>query len=166
MKSRSLHAQEELAAGFNCAASVLAPFAEECGMSLSQARRVAGAFGGGMGRSGSGPCGAASGGLMALGLIFGKTEPEDNDARDRCYAEGKEFLQAFQERCNGLSCCELLGHDVSDPDQYLLAKTSGAFAQRCPKFLEVAVELVEARLLKLPQAVTIEAQFRGNVTNE
>jgi C_GCAxxG_C_C family probable redox protein len=148
MKSRSERAQEAHASGFNCAVSVLSAFAEEYGMSLQHARQVAGAFGGGMARTGCGPCGAASGGLMALGLMHGKTEPTDDAARDRCYAEGKSYLEAFESHCQGLSCRDLLGFDVSDPAQYQLATSSGAFARRCPVFMAAAVELAEARMPK------------------
>lgn len=52
---------------YNCAQSVLIPFAEEAGMSFEEAKRIASNFGAGM-KSGS-TCGAITGGLMALGLF-------------------------------------------------------------------------------------------------
>jgi C_GCAxxG_C_C family probable redox protein len=140
---RARRALQELEAGFNCAQAVLLAFAEESGLSRLDALRVAGAFGGGMGRSGTGPCGALSGALMALGLRFAKTEAEDDAARDRCYAEGRAFLEAFQARCGGLSCRDLLGHDVSTSEGYQAARDTGAFQSRCPALLRAAVDLVE-----------------------
>ena len=145
VESRAERALRESKAGFNCAVAVLSAFAEEHGLSLNQARQVAGAFGGGMGRSGAGPCGAASGGLMALGLIYGKTDGADIDASNRCYAESRSFLDAFKTRCGALSCRDLLGFDVGLPDQYEAASEAGAFANRCPHFIKAAIELVEAR---------------------
>jgi len=145
LESRSEMAQRELNAGYNCAVAVLSAFAEEHGLSLNQARQVAGAFGGGMGKTGSGPCGAASGALMALGLVWGKTEAADTDSGTRCYTESRAFLEAFEARCGALSCRDLLGFDVSLPGQFEAATEAGAFRTRCPHFLRAAVELVEAR---------------------
>lgn len=52
---------------YNCAQSVLLPFAEEAGFSEEQAMKVAVNFGAGMKRGSV--CGAITGGLMALGLF-------------------------------------------------------------------------------------------------
>ena len=44
--------------------------------------RIASGFGGGIGRQGE-TCGAVTGGVMALGLIYGRDAAEDRDAADR-----------------------------------------------------------------------------------
>ena len=51
---------------YNCAQSVLLPFAPDAGMSEEDAFRLAANFGGGMQMGGT--CGAFTGGMMALGL--------------------------------------------------------------------------------------------------
>ena len=51
---------------YNCAQSVLLPFAPDAGMSEEDALRMAANFGGGMQMGGT--CGAFTGGMMALGL--------------------------------------------------------------------------------------------------
>jgi C_GCAxxG_C_C family probable redox protein len=145
MSERVEKAMAELECGFNCAAAVLTAFAEDYGLSVRDARRVAGAFGGGMGRTG-GVCGAVSGALMALGLVHAKVEAEDNVARDRCYSVGREFLEAFEARCGSIRCKELLGCDVSTQAGYDAARDSGAFKTKCPLFLEAAIELAEERM--------------------
>lgn len=58
---------------YNCAQSVLLPFAPDAGLSEEAAYQVAANFGGGM-KIGS-VCGAITGGLMALGL-FGMDDPQ------------------------------------------------------------------------------------------
>jgi C_GCAxxG_C_C family probable redox protein len=146
MSDRVERAKAELEKGFNCAAAVLTAFSEEYGLDVRDARRVAGAFGGGIGRSG-GVCGAVSGALMALGLAYAKVEAEDDVARDRCYAEAKNLLEAFETRCGSVNCKDLLGYDVSIQAQYEEARDSGAFRTKCPLFLEAAVELAEERLI-------------------
>lgn len=57
---------------YNCAQSVLIPFAEDAGLDEETACRLAANFGSGMKRASV--CGAITGGLMALGL-FGAEEP-------------------------------------------------------------------------------------------
>lgn len=52
---------------YNCAQSVLLPFAAEAGLDEETAFRLAANFGGGMKRASV--CGAITGGLMALGLF-------------------------------------------------------------------------------------------------
>ena len=51
---------------YNCAQSVLVPFAEQAGLDPETAFRLAACFGSGMNMGGV--CGAVTGGLMALGL--------------------------------------------------------------------------------------------------
>ena len=54
----------------HCSQSVLAAFAEECGITEEQALKLGSCFGGGM-RKGE-VCGAVTGALMALGLLYGQ----------------------------------------------------------------------------------------------
>ncbi len=58
---------------YNCAQSVVLPFAEDAGISEETAMRFAANFGGGMKMASV--CGAVTGGLMVLGL-FGVDDPK------------------------------------------------------------------------------------------
>ena len=79
---------------YNCAQSVLIPFAREAGLREEQARALAENFGSGM-RHGS-TCGAVTGALMALGALgYGEEKT-------------KELLRAFREREGDLACAKLL----------------------------------------------------------
>lgn len=73
--SRYMEKAKELRADtgrhYNCAQSVLIPFAADAGIDEEAAFRVAANFGGGM-KMGS-VCGAVTGGLMALGLRPGRS---------------------------------------------------------------------------------------------
>lgn len=64
-KARALRADAQV--HYNCAQSVLIPFAREMGISEEQAFRLGAHFGSGM-RHGS-TCGAVTGALMALGML-------------------------------------------------------------------------------------------------
>src|SRR5512145_1594813 len=91
------HRQAELlfAEGYSCSQSVLTAFADRIDLDRDTALRVAAAFGGGMSRAGK-TCGAVTGGLMALGLYAGSTDPEDKAAKERTYALGQTFMARFK----------------------------------------------------------------------
>lgn len=81
---------------YNCAQSVLVPFAEAAGISEEQAYRTAANFGSGMKMAGT--CGAVTGGLMVLGL-FGI---DDGPTINSYYAKVKGNHEGF------LDCADLL----------------------------------------------------------
>jgi C_GCAxxG_C_C family probable redox protein len=126
--------------GFNCAQSVFAAFAERNGLPREQALRIASPFGIGMMRGAT--CGAATGGLMALGLLHGRTKVGDLAARARTYAVAETFQKRFEEVCGSLNCATLLGVDPSTPAGRSQALDGGAFQARCPGMVKAAVELV------------------------
>jgi len=131
--------------GFNCAQAVFSAFAPGLGLERELALRVGGAFGGGMARMGE-VCGAVTGGLMALGLRYGKYRKEDDTARDRTYELGRQFLQRFRERHGALRCSDLLGHDISTPEGRQAAQEKGLFRTLCPVLVREAAEIVEGLL--------------------
>jgi hypothetical protein len=61
------------AEGFSCAQAVCAVYGPLYGMEREMALRAAGAFGGGMGRSGQ-TCGAVTGAMIVIGLKHGKIQ--------------------------------------------------------------------------------------------
>ena len=62
--------------GFHCAEAVSKAVIETYGQGMSQdIPKVATAFGGGIGRTHQDICGALTGGLIALGCLFGRNEP-------------------------------------------------------------------------------------------
>ena len=59
----------------HCSQSVLAAFADECGITEEQALKLGSCFGSGM-RKGE-VCGAVTGALMVLGLLYGQNKAGD-----------------------------------------------------------------------------------------
>ena len=79
---------------YNCAQSVLVPFAAEIGMSEEQAYNLGAHFGAGM-RHGS-TCGALTGALMVLGAMgYGEQAAQD-------------LLRGFREKNGCTDCAHLL----------------------------------------------------------
>ncbi len=131
-------------AGFNCAQAVLAAFADDFDLDRETALRLAGAFGGGIARSGQ-TCGAVTGGLMALGLAYGQSTAGDAGARNRCYAGAQQLRARFQAAHGSLLCRELLGYDLSTPEGQAV-HAQGTSRALCACFVQNAAETVE-RLL-------------------
>ncbi len=106
---------------YNCAQSVLVPFAQAAGIDEETAFRVAANFGGGMKRASV--CGAVTGGLMALGLLGiddGPTVAEYHRRLRQAHdgmLDCKDLLRVNQEQggdraahCDGMvyECLELV----------------------------------------------------------
>ena len=110
---------------YNCAQSVLIPFAADAGIDEEAAFRVAANFGGGM-KMGS-VCGAVTGGLMALGLL-GLDDPSDANA----------FCRRIRDNHEGcLLCRELLKMN---------AERGGQKKPHCDAMVYEAVALTEEML--------------------
>ena len=131
--------------GFSCSQSVLSAFAAEMGLERDIALKVAGSFGGGMGRMG-GTCGAVTGAFMALGLRYAKLDPSDNATRDKGYEMVKEFASKFAARHGSITCRELIGCDLSTSEGQAQAKEKNVFELKCRKFVYDAAEILEEML--------------------
>jgi C_GCAxxG_C_C family probable redox protein len=129
---------------FNCAQSVIATCGPELGLDRENALRVAGGFGGGMGRLGE-VCGAVTGAFMAIGLKHGKSRIEDDESetKEKAYALVYEFADRFRARNGSILCRELLGCDISTPAGQAKAREMGVFGDLCPRLVGDAVEILE-----------------------
>ena len=88
-------------------------------------------------------CGAVTGALMAIGLKYGMTQAKDEGARDKTYKLAQEFASKFKARHNSMVCRELLGYDLSKPEERKAAFEKGLFTTLCPQFVRDAVEIFE-----------------------
>ena len=131
--------------GHNCSQSLLSTYGPQLGLDHDTALRVSGAFGGGMGRLGE-TCGAVTGAFMVIGLKHGPTQAGDEQAKIKMYDQVKEFVDEFRSRHGGIKCKELLGYDISIPEERELARERGLFATLCPRFVRDAAEIVEQML--------------------
>ena len=124
----------------HCSQAVLAAFAEECGITEEQAFRIGSCFGSGM-RKGQ-TCGACTGALMVLGLMYGFTEGggEDKLRADRV---NDMMMERFAESCGSCICNEILGCDISMAEGVKHAVDNRLFTELCPKMVAAAVEIVE-----------------------
>lgn len=127
--------------GYSCAQSLAAAFGPGLGLDRGTALRLASPLAGGVSRT-DGPCGAALGGLLVLGLARGADDPDDDDAKARIRELSREFLRRYRERTGSMLCTDILGHDLSAPGVAERVKAEGLADDVCPAAVRTAGEIV------------------------
>ena len=117
-------------------------YSSELGLKDDQALRIAAPFGGGFGHRGE-VCGAVTGAMMVLGLKTGYIDPQDKATKQAVYTLAGELQNRFAARQGTTFCRDLLGMDISSPEQLELARAEGLFQTRCPHFVQTAVDILE-----------------------
>lgn len=94
--------------GYNCAQSVLWAFAPRLDFDGEVALKLACGLGAGMGRRQE-VCGAVTGGILTLGLKFGRGEAQDRTATEETYAKTQELMRRFEAAHGSCNCRQILG---------------------------------------------------------
>lgn len=130
---------QTLLRGKNCGQCLLERYAEGFGFDREDTDRIAACFGGGleMGQT----CGAVAGAVIVLGLAG--VEPKD--AREAV----AKLRRRFEARHGSCICAQLLGADMSDPQQAEAAKASGILMERCTSFIGDAMDILDQLLPEL-----------------
>jgi C_GCAxxG_C_C family probable redox protein len=131
--------------GFSCAQALLAVYGPEQGVDRETALKIAGGFGGGMGRM-AGTCGAVTGAFMVIGLIHSMTKKGDLPQKELSYEYIRKFAETFRKRNGSLVCRELMGVDVSTPEGFAESKAKNIARTVCPKYVQDAAEILEELL--------------------
>lgn len=100
---------------FNCAESVLMSLAESIGVRSKLIPKIATPFGGGIGRRGL-VCGAVTGGVIAIGLKFGRSEAKDTKRREESYEKALELIKRFEREFGSALCYDLIKLDLTTPE--------------------------------------------------
>ena len=128
--------------GCNCAQSVAGAFSDLTGWEPERLFSAAGSFGGGVDGSHEELCGAISGGLMVLGLLYPHTQGEDREAKRRIYSLAKSFRQQFFETFGNTRCGDLLRSRCGVSEKTTAAARLGLTAH-CDIMVVTAVEILE-----------------------
>ncbi len=132
--------QELFASGFFCAESVLKAVALENGADAVILPAIATGFCGGMSRHAQ-MCGAVTGGIMGLGLVFGRNTVEDKT--QICYAAVSDFLRAFKDIHGSLNCKDLIGYDLGVPEEAEQFRKENPGYEKCVRFSMDAASMVQ-----------------------
>ena len=118
--------------GFNCAQAVLRAVAEARGQECPQCiPAIALAMGGGVGHTGC-VCGAATGGVMAIGLATDRavTGPQ-REKKEEAHKVAGRFIRQFAAEFGSPDCREILGFDWSEKNAMDRFRKEGAMDAKC-----------------------------------
>ena len=127
--------------GYNCAQSVLLTMQEYYNYPKNELiPKIASAFGGGVGRSGS-LCGALTGATMVIGMKHG-TNDSGTKKREKAYSLTQKFYERFTEEFGTPYCRELIGYDLTNPEELEKAWKANVFEKKCAKFVKKTIEIL------------------------
>ena len=127
--------------GFDCSQVVLGECAARLGLDEALAKKIAACFGGGMWYGHE--CGAVTGALMAIGAKYGHSEAGDAEAKNAALAKMNAFRERFCKRQPSCVCKEILGYDLSVPEEMQKIQDEGLLMTRCPKVVQDALSVLE-----------------------
>jgi len=133
--------------GYTCAQSILASFAARYDLPQNLAFRLGEPFGAGTSCTGD-MCGAVTGAILVLGLQYGSASSSDDAAHSRTYPYVHVLMRRFQAIHGSIQCTDLLGFNLSDPQQFKTVWEKGLFFQRCPTFVRDASRILAELLEK------------------
>lgn len=146
MTNHEIKARELFKSGYNCAQSVLGAYAEELGLELDTALKIASSFGGGMGRLRE-VCGAVSGMFMAVGLAKGYKSNNDREEKKEHYERIQYLAKEFEKMNGSIVCRELLGLDHKKDDPTPAERTKEYYKKRpCEEMVADACKILDKYL--------------------
>ena len=134
--------------GYNCAQAVTAAFCDVTGLSPEFSAKMASSFGGGMGRMRE-VCGAVSGMLMVVGLLYGYDCPGDDCIKKEQYAIVQELAGQFRAEVGSIVCREILKNPPSDPNP--TPRTEEFYRVRpCARMVLLACQILDRYIAEHP----------------
>lgn len=133
--------------GANCAQAVAGAFADVVGMEEIELFKLASGFGGGVGRMRE-VCGAVSGMVIILNILYGNSDISDKDAKDSHYARVQGVIKKFEAETSSIICRTLLklAEDAETPPESE-ARTKEYYQKRpCSALVELAAQILETEL--------------------
>lgn len=127
--------------GIDCSQVVTGAFADSLGMDRDVLRRAAACFGAGMHCAQT--CGAVTGALMVIGLKYGHSREGDERQKQIMSEKMAEFRARFAQKYPCCICRELLGYDISQPEQMQQVLEQGRLFDFCPGVVADTIEILE-----------------------
>lgn len=134
------HAARLFAEGHFCAEAVLMAGAKHLGIRSDVMPAIATGFCSGLART-SGLCGALSGGVMVLGLAYGRERA--GESVEQSYAATRALIEAFRAEFGATGCSELLGCDLGTPEGQQAFRVQ-RLGERCLRYTAAAARLAAA----------------------
>lgn len=144
----SVKAAELFSHGWNCAQAVALAFCDVTGLEEQTMVRLASPFGGGMGRMRQ-VCGAFSGMLMVLGLLYGYDDADNQPEKQALYEDVQALAAQFQGEIGSIICGDILENPSKDPTPS--PRTEEYYQKRpCGRVVSTAARLLDAFIAEHP----------------
>jgi C_GCAxxG_C_C family probable redox protein len=132
--SPSKRSGEYFSSGYYCAESVLLAISEANGIKSEIIPKIATGMCAGLART-CGLCGAVSGALMSINLVYGRSLP--GESVEENFKKVQEFLNRFEKEFGSTNCKELTGCDLGTDEgqEYFEANN---IRNHCQKYTENA----------------------------
>ncbi len=140
---RSEIAAKKFSEGYNCAQSVFYAFCDDLNFDKNAALKLSCGFGAGMGRKEE-VCGAVSGGIMVIGVKYGRGENDDISLMEETYKKTRALLDLFTDRHGSFICRNLLnGCELTSPEGRQEYKQQDLRNKVCKPCVESVVQIIE-----------------------
>ena len=134
--------------GYNCAQAVLIAFGDLTGLDEKTSARFIAGFGGGFGRLRE-VCGAVSGMVAALSILYGYDDPDDDEAKKVFYTLVQDLAGQFRQRCGSIVCRDILKNPPFDPVPS--PRTEAYYATRpCVRMVYTAADILDTYIAAHP----------------
>lgn len=131
-------AEQIMTDGFHCSQCVFPYAAQRLGMDPELAYRISAGLGGGCFRGDS--CGAVTGAILALGLVYGFNTPQAKEADALLVAKVHEFEDRFEQEHGAFLCRQLLGgFDMANRG----AQAPAGTYDNCGRYCETACRILD-----------------------
>ena len=145
---RGMYAAELFHKGYNCAQAVFASFGDVTGLDEKTAAKMASSFGGGMGRLRE-VCGAVSGMLMAVSMLYGYDNPGEHEEKKELYTLVQELAGKFQAEAGSIICRDILKNPDTTPIPEL--RTEEYYKHRpCISMVVLATQILDQYIKENP----------------
>lgn len=134
---------KEFDKGYDCGQVVLGHWAEELGLDVATAYKIASGFGAGMYQGET--CGAIIGAYMVLGLKYGHCKPGEAGERQRVESiiKNVQFRQNFLDKYKATMCRELLEADMSTEEGAKHIREKQLMNTFCPQLVADVIEILD-----------------------
>ncbi|MDE7232372.1 MAG: EAL domain-containing protein [Lachnospiraceae bacterium] len=130
---------------YHCSQALFGAFASDFGLDLKTAFKISTCFGGGM-RQGE-VCGCITASMLVLGMALGFYDSQDTEQEVYGNKKTDEFIKRFTEAMDGVTLCrDILGKDISKPDEMAVIRKEGLILQKCPKAINISIDILEDML--------------------
>ena len=148
--SRQDQAEAFFLQGYNCAQATALAFSDLFPFDKQTLLRMISSFGGGMGRLRE-VCGAVSAVFFTTGLLYGYSEPGDDEGKAALYARIQELAVRFEKEHGSIVCRELLGLTAHRDPPAPSKRTAEFYETRpCKRLIGSAAAILEQYIKEHP----------------